>query len=193
MHRTGYWLLARFGIFGKTALGRHRHRHRHKQERRGRCSPLYRSCPALSLSLSLAPASRRSQPIQHPTWEGALWATSSTLGRPARVRGLVLKRTAMGNFFVFSFCAKPRTGKCCRGQATKRLCHQDHATPAQAYIYSSYSHIVSIPPPHLLVVQEPRAGGLVNIAPRSVVSRVWAAVLVLWTPRIQLCKLSQRT
>lgn len=124
MHRTGYWLLARLEFLVKQPLGPH--------ERRGVVLLCIAAAP---LSLSSPPPPQ--QPIQDPRWQGASWAMYffDLFERgPARVRGLVLKRTAMGNFFVF-YCAKPRTGKCCQ-----RPSHQRSSRTSKRYAIKITPH-----------------------------------------------------
>lgn len=160
MHRTGYW---RVGIFGKTALGGTRAPRR--------CSPLYRRSPALSPATNPAPEMAR----------GLVGYFFDLEARSSARAGV--EKDSYGHFcFLLRQAAdrqvlskaKPPTVR-----TSKRLCHQDHATQAQTCPVGSYFY-GSIPTlsPLVCLCVGVAAGGIDDIAPRSVVSRVWAAVLV---------------
>lgn len=172
MHSTGYWLQARLEFLVKQPL-----------EGTGTRAPRALFSFVSQLPRSLLPPASGQQPANPAPDMGRclVWATSSTPERPARVRGLVLKRTATGNFFVFSFCAKPRTGKCCQRPSHQRS-ERPNVMPsrsrhtAQSYIYSSYSHIVSpsllLPPPKFIPNSSPSS-------PRCAGQESRAAVLTI--------------
>lgn len=94
-----------------------------------------RSAEALFSFVSQQPRSLSSPATNQPSTrdgQGASWATSSTDTTPARVRGLVLKRTSHGQF-LFSTAPSRGQASAVKGQATngqnvQTLCHQDHAT-----------------------------------------------------------------
>lgn len=131
---------------------------------------------------------------------GYVLRTSSTLRGPARVRGPILKRTVIGQlFFLFLFSllrqaadrqvlskAKPPTVKTSKRYAIK-------ITPHSAVVNLQLLIIPTLSPPYSSLSLPPSSlfpsspcccagvaagGGLDKIAPRSVVSRVWAAVHV---------------
>lgn len=99
-----------------------------------------------------------------------------SIGRPG------VEKDSFGHFCFY--CAKPRTGKCCQRPSHKRserlnVCHHDHATQAPTCLVGCYFYC-STPTlfPLVSLCARVTKGGLDDIAPRSIVSRIWAAVLV---------------
>lgn len=169
-----------------------------------------RSAEALFSFVSQQPRSPFPPATNQPSTrdgQGASWATSSTDHTPARVRGLVLKRIAMVTFcFLLRQAAdrqvlskaKPPTVKTSKRYAIKITPQRRRALVALLLLPALLSTPALFPLRLLVCSTKSPRGGLDNIAPRSVVSRIWAAVLACGpqgcthTHTHNLCKLSQR-